>query len=372
MKKRYILLILPFIILFFCGSEFDYEDTIEKQIESAGESGFSENIPEETKETLDKIGISGIDFESLSALSFEDILILVWESFVDQIKEPFSAIVAITAAGIICAVTECFYDEFSQSKTVINVVSSISAASCILMPMKNLITYSCDVINECSDFMISFIPVYSSAVTAMGYISSATGFRTLMLGVSTVISRLANEIIVPLICIYFALCIAGTVSDLDVGSISKTVKSFAVWVLTLSMTVFSGIMGLGTLITSSADSTVSKTTKFLIGSSIPVVGGTISDAFATVRSCLGVTKNILGVYAIIVIAVIFLPPIISLICWRICLSISSGIGSVLGNKNLSGLLSSASCVMGIMLGLVAVTAVMFIFSVTIMLMMAGG
>lgn len=372
MKKRCVFLILPLLLIFLSGFDSDSANIIEKQLETAENSGITEGLSERTKDTLEEIGISGIKIDFLENLSFSDIFDLLKSGFIKQIKEPVYAMAAIIASGIICAAAECFYDEFSQSKNLINAVSAISAASCILLPMKNVISFSGEVINECSDFIFSFVPVYSYAVTSAGYISSAVGFRSLMLGASAVISNLANEIVVPLICIYFALCIAGSVSDLNIEKIAKSVKSFAVWVLTLSVTVFSGIMGLGTIVSSSADGAFSKTAKFLIGSSIPVAGSVVSDALSTLKGCMVVAKNLLGVYAIVVIAAIFLPPIISLVCWRICLSFSEGINSVLGNKNLSGILSSASCVMGIMLALVSLVAVMFIFSITIMLLTAGG
>ena len=369
MKKKFIYIVI--IIFAFMLSGSYYEEAIGEQLEIAEESRFSDALSDDVLEMLKKIGIDGLDAEKLASLSFADILKLVAESFILKIKEPFYAAVTVTAAAILCAVIQSLCENFSQTGTVINAVSALSAAATVLVPMKNIITSAAEVIRECSDFMLGFIPVYSSVITASGYVSSATGFRTLMLSAVTVISRLAGELMVPLICIYLAMCIAGAVSDIDISGISKAVKSFAVWVLGALMTVFSGIMGLGTLITSSADSAFSKTVKFLIGSAVPVVGSTVSDALSTVKSCLNVTKNVLGAYAIIVIAVIFLPPIISLVSWKICLSVSSGIGGIFGNKNLSGLLSSASAVMGIMLALVVITAIMFIFSVSIMLMTGG-
>ena len=115
-----------------------------------------------------------------------------------------------------------------------------------------------------------------------------------------------------------------------------------------------------------------KTAKLFVGTTVPIVGGTVSEALTTIKSCLEITKNILGSYGVVVIAVIFLPAIVSLLSWKICLSVSSIISGILENKSLSALLSSASSVMGIMLALVVITAVMLIFSVSIMLLTGGG
>ena len=369
MKRKF--LIILFIFCFFLSGSY-YEENIEKNLNYAEKSGFMNEISGETDALLKKIGIDGLNPETLSSISAKDILVLVAESFVSKIKEPFKSILTVTAAAIICSVAGSFCENFSLTGNVLNTVSTLSAAAVFLIPVKNIIVSSSAVIEECSNFILGFVPVYTSAIIASGYISSGAGFRTMMLGTVTIISKLSGEIIVPLICIYLALCVAGSVSDINIGEISKSVKNFAVWLLGITMTVFSGIMGLGTLISSSADSAFSKTTKFLIGSAVPIVGSTVSDALSTLKGCLGVTKTVLGTYAIIVIAAIFLPPIISLFSWKICLSISSGIGEFFGSKSLSGLLSAVSSVIGIMLALIVVTAMMFIFAVSIMLMAGGG
>lgn len=364
MKEKIVILVLIFAF-FFSGS---YSETVEKQLKTAEKSGFTDALSEETIGFLRKIGVDGISSEKLASLSFMDIANLVFQSFLSKLKEPFKAILSVTACAIICFVMQNLCENFSQTGKVVKAVTAVSVSSIILMPMRNVIQYSSDVIEECSNFMLGFIPVYSSAIVASGNISSAVGFRTLLLSASTVLSRLSSEIILPLICVYIAMCVVSSVSDVNIGEISKTVKNFAVWILTAATTVFSGILGLGTLISSAGDNTFSKTAKLVIGTAIPIVGGTVSDALSTVRGCLEITKNILGAYAIVAIAAIFLPAIVSLLSWKICLSISSGIGDAFGNKSLSSMLSAASAVMGIMLALIAMTSIMFIFSVSIMLM----
>ncbi len=369
MKYRIIFFII-ILSVFLSGSS--YEDILDKQLDSAKESGFEDFVPEETENILKSIGIDNFDYESISEITFSDMVNLILENFYQKIKEPFKAIFTIFSAALACSVIQSFSENFRYTGTIANVVTTLLSASIFLLPIKEIIIYSVKVIEECSNFMLAFIPVYSSAVAASGYVSSATGFHSAMLAAVTIISNISGNIIAPLICIYLSLCIAGSVSDFDIGEIAKTVKNFAVWVLVGLMTVFSGIMGLGTLVSSTVDGNFSKTAKFLIGTAVPVVGSTISDALSTIKGCLSLTKNVLGIYAVIVIAAIFLPPLISLVSWKICLSFSSGLGSILGNKNLSSLLSSVSSVLGILTALVTVTAIMFIFAVSIMLMTGGG
>lgn len=369
MKK--ILICFLIIAAAFVLSGSYYEENISEQLEIASESGISDAVPEEAADLLKKIGIDGIDAKPLSTLSFKDIFILIAKSLSQKIRQPFYAIITVMAAGILCTLVQNLGESVGRTGTVYNTVCTLTVAVSVIIPMKEVISSTARVIEECSNFMLAFVPVYSSVITASGYVSSGIGYRTLMLGAVTVISRIAGEIVAPLICIYLAICIAGIASPVDIGGISKCVKNFAVWVLGASMAVFSGIMGLGSIVSVSADGAGYKAAKFIVGSTVPVVGGAISDALAAMKGCLLMTKNVLGAYAILVTAAIFIPSIISLLSWKICLSVGAAVGDMCGNKTLSSLLASSSSVMGIMLALLITTGAMFIFSLAIMLM-AGG
>lgn len=370
MKNKIFVLYILLFSFFLCGAAFE-NDLVDKQFSALEKYENTSALSEETKEILSAIGIEEADAEKILSFSLKDLIKLVCESLIHKIKEPIKAIASVTAAVLICSLIKNFCEDFSAAGKIVNFSAVIAVSCAIMLPLKNVIEYSAKVIEESSDFMLGFIPVYSSAAVSCGNVSSAVSYRTLMLGTATAISQLSSEIVMPLISIYFAMCIAGSVSDLNIGEISKYFKNFSVWILGASMTVFSGILGLGTLISSSADSSFNKTAKFLIGSAVPVVGSTISDALTTLKGCLSVTKNVFGIYGIIVTAAIFIPPIISVISWKICLSAASAVCGIAENKELCGLLKAASYVMGIMLALLVSISIMFIFSVAVLLM-AGG
>lgn len=366
--KKLILTILIFIFpLFLCGASLE-DKFIEEQTELINDF----NLSDETSEILNKLGIDNVTSEEILSLSFYDFIILLAEAARSRISEPFKAVFTIFAAALICVVIHNFCDNFKQTGPVINAVSALAVSSSVLIPVKDVFISASKVIEECSDFMLGFIPLYSSVTASCGYISSAAGYRTLMLGAVTAISRLSSEIVLPLTSIYLAMSIAGSVSEVNIGEISKSFKNFSVWLLGISMTVFSCILGLGTLVSSSADSTFYKTAKFLIGGTIPVVGSAVSDALSSLRGCLTLTKNIFGIYGIIVTAAIFIPPLISVLSWKICLSAAASLCGISDNKSLSNLLCSVSSVMGILLALLVTIGIMFIFSVAILLMTGGG
>lgn len=369
MKK---IIIIPLLILCVFLSGSYYDEQIDVQLSEAEKSGFSDTLPEYANELLEKIGIEKLDANNLSNINFNDIITLIFESISAKINEPLKAVVSVTAAGIVCSVVSILFGESGKNSSIISAVASLSAASVFLIPIKELVASTSETIGECSDFMLAFIPVYSSSLAATGYLSSAAGYRTMMFGTVTAISQIASEIISPLMLVYLAICISGSVSGIDTEELSKSVKNFAVWIIGTIMAVFSGVMGINTLISSGTDGALSKTAKFIVGSVVPIVGSTVSDAISTVKSCLIITKNFLGIYAILAIAAIFLPILMGLFIWKICINISSFITKIIGNKELSSLLTSVSAVLGIMLSLVIIIGIMFIFSVAIILMTGGG
>ena len=87
------------------------------------------------------------------------------------------------------------------------------------------------------------------------------------------------------------------------------------------MTVFTGFLSIQSVIGKAADNMTVKTTKFFVGSMVPVVGGALSEALTTVTAGIGMLKSTAAMWCVIVLAIILLPTIIELFLWRIVLSL---------------------------------------------------
>ncbi len=365
MKKIVFALLIVLISVFLSGS---FYEKVDSNLEKINESEIINGVSEETLEILEELGIDEISIEAVSNLSFEKIFEKIKYYFVSSIKFPFYSISSVLIVGILCVILQNSGGFSNQIKSVYSIVSALAVSSTMILPIKNVIVSVSEVIKECSDFMLSFIPVYSSALISAGYVSSAVGYRTLLLGAVTIISKISSNVIVPFVCIYLGLSISDSISSINLGQVAKYIKDFTVWILGLLMAVFSGVLGLGTLIASSVDKIGSKAFKFVVGSAVPVIGGTISDMLLTLKSCLVLTKDVLGTYSIIVIAVIFVPLLVKTIAWKVSLSLGGILGDLLDNKNMSDIFRASSSVMGIMLALVVTVLIMMIFSVAIMLL----
>lgn len=357
MKKRVLLFSAIVFAVFLSGSYFDSEQSILGGI-------ASEYLPKELVTVAEDYGI-----ENAEDMTFKQLGSAAIEKARESARLPVKSVAAIAAAVLVCAVLKCI-DEKSCGK-ICETVCVLAVCASILIPVKDVLQSSVETIKHCSEFMLGFIPVYSSAILAGGYVTSASGYGSAMLAVTTAVARIAGELLAPLICIYISLCIAAVVSPVKFGGLPKAVKDMALWIIGVVMSVFSGIMGLGTLVITSSDSVTAKAAKFVMGSAIPVVGSVLSDALETFKGCISITKNTVGIYGIIVLVLIFVPQIISLFIWKICFSAGDFVAKIFESSSVSSLLSSASSVITIMLALVFTVLAMFVFSVTVMLMSGG-
>lgn len=95
-------------------------------------------------------------------------------------------------------------------------------------------------------------------------------------------------------------------------------------------TLFVGMLSLQTVIGSGGDTLLLKASKFLAGSMIPVIGGTISDALGAAKGCVQLLKGAVGSFGILVAVLTFLPALLQVGMWYLSLKASAWVSSMLG------------------------------------------
>ena len=78
-------------------------------------------------------------------------------------------------------------------------------------------------------------------------------------------------------------------------------------------------------VNSSADTLTAKTARFIIGSSVPVAGGVLSEALGTVTASVTLLKSSVGIYGAAACAAILLPLITELLMWRAGAVVNAGV-----------------------------------------------
>ena len=138
------------------------------------------------------------------------------------------------------------------------------------------------------------------------------------------------------------------------------------------MSIFAALLTLQGIIATAGDTAGTKAVKLAISSFVPLVGSAISDAYQTVYSCMKLLKSGIGVFAVIGIALVFVPVIIDCVLWIMTINVCASISDIFGMKNQSILLRSCGKVIGTLLAILFSCVVVFIISTAIILMLASG
>ena len=152
-------------------------------------------------------------------------------------------------------------------------------------------------------------------------------------------------------------CVGG---GLDLSGLAAVLRKWSKWLLGFSATVFTALMTLQGTFTQSADTVALKTGKFLLGSSIPVVGRAVSDAMGGVLAGMKLLKGTAGFAVVAVVVALFAPVLIQCFLYGAVFAAGGMVATATGAGRSAKLFSGlADCV-----GLYASMAFFFSFVVT--------
>lgn len=314
--------------------EYDSEsDLFENQLAASGARELLDNLPNDAQELMNGTGITDIDYQQLLSLSPGEFFKQVWQMAMQRIKLPLTVFCSVLGTILLCALLDSLKTALWEGtiSSVFSAVAVVCVAGSITAPIVDCITYTVRSIHGCSNFILTFIPVFSSVVTVSGQPVTATTYTAFLFAACQVVSQIVGNTLVPLMGIYLAFCIAGSLSSgIQVTAVAKAIKSIVSWTLGLLLTLFVGLMSLQTMVASGSDTVAAKAAKFLIGSFVPVVGGALSDAFAATQGYLRLLRTTVGAFGIIVALVTFLPVFLQTVIWYFTVNITGAVSDMLG------------------------------------------
>lgn len=367
-KKIAILaLLLPCFTFSVCAAEADSEDFYRKQYELSGAETLSDSLPKETREFLAENGIEPTNESALSSVSAENVFSHIFAFLKSGAKAPLAAGVSILGIILISAAVSGLRLKGSAGTAAI-CAAALSSAAVISAPMLSVISACISAMQGCAVFMTAFIPVFAAITAASGNTVSSASMSSLLLGASQAVTYIADFVVVPLIGGYAAISLAASVSPvISRSGIADGLKKLSFWIMSLTTTVFVGILGIQTAVGSASDTLSLKTAKFIIGTSVPVAGTALSEALGTVTASIGMLKSGVGIYGVIACCAIFLPLAAELLIWRIVLNLTACASDLLSLEKISALLRCADTVMSVINGIIMLTCAMFVISLGIVL-----
>lgn len=360
--RKFITFFLAILALFLLNSkvfaeEFDY-----------GREELVEALPDEAREFLDNEGITP---ESPRVFSFGEALKGAWEILKKQAGKPLRMLCGLCGVVLFCALSESLA-EAGNLKTALSVVGVLCGAGIAAAAMYEALEDSLTVISAAANFMLVFIPVLTGISAALGHTLTAAAVNSAILGGTQLFSQLAANFLAPFCGAILGVSTAGAVHpQLKLDKLAEVIKKIVVWALSLVMTIFMGVLSLQTAVSAASDNAAIKTAKFVVSQGVPLVGGTVSDAVNTLQGGILILKSSVGVYGIIAVAVMIVPVLASLICYKAAALAAEGLAEMFGLKELAALFKSFGAVITIITALVICVLLINTIAGAIVLKMTG-
>ena len=288
----------------------------------------------------------------------------------ELLDEPLRLLGTLIGMVVLCAVLGAMRQNGTVSgmDDPFGVVAAASALVLLGEPVFGCVERTVQSLRECSLFVMSFAPVLSGILIAGGSPASAGAYNLMLYFVSQLLAELASKTLLPLLGVYLALCILSPLAPfLQVGQLTRAIHRLTCWGLGVLTTLFVGILSLQTVIGSGGDGILLKTSKFLVGSFVPVIGGTLSDAMGAARSCLHLMKGLVGSLGMAVAVLTFLPVLIEVTGWYLMLHTAAWAAQMLDCSRMSGVLRSVASAFSILLALVVCFGLLVLVSTTMVL-----
>lgn len=374
MNRKLKWLIVPVFIVFLLYM-FTYtcfaEDSSESGVTEQAQAVFSEllsSLEEETKEALSEIGIDDADYTQLLSLSPKRVVDAILELITGKMSEKLKAVGFVCALLVLSAVLEGFAQPGSTMHSVFSVFTTLLIVVSLLLPVSESLVQAFSAMELSSNFLLAYIPAFAGVISMSGKPLSSAAYSSVMIGLSNLLAQCNVKVFLPVVQVFFSLNIASSVQPkYAFNSLVAFFKKAVTVLLGFSATIFTGLLAIKGSLASAGDSVAVRGVKMLVGSAVPVVGSALSDAYTSVLGSITLIQNAVGIFGIVVFALMHVPVILDLLLWYLALSFTASVSEALGQKQAATLLNGIASTASLVNTLVIFTAFILIISTGIML-----
>lgn len=337
-------------------------------------SALYDSLSDDVKQSLENIGINGIDSNELSQISFGEVVNEIVKLAGENSAGPLKAVISLTALLLICSLLSSYKNSLSSELSSSLGIAAVLCATCTAaLPVIEVISDMSTVVKTASSFMLAFVPVMVMIMSSTGHAVSGASYYAMMIGAGEGVGQLSSKVIVPFLNMFLGVSVTASVcSESKLTGITSIISKAVKWVLGFVMTVFTAVLSFKQMITTSVDDVSTRAVRFTLNSFIPIVGSALSDAYKTVQGSVNLLKSGLGIFVIVSIAFVFLPIILNSFLWIFTLSAGKLLAEILGINQVKDLLEGVGTVLSTLLAIVLCIMSVYIISTALVLLMGGG
>ncbi|WP_298654356.1 hypothetical protein [uncultured Eubacterium sp.] len=345
MKKTAIFLcaLLLFLLIPVSSYSMDYsEEEYNKTLSSYDLSSFEEELDADTYKMLDELGVLDFSYESITGLSFNDIVGLLKSLFQKKAELPIKSSVTVLIFILLSAFLQSLKAESDDSVNMIySTATALLVATVVLVKLTSTVSLASMAISVASNFVYAFIPVFCSIVVASGGITTGFSTNTTLLILAQGLSFISSNVFMPIVNCYLALGVTSSLRyELNLDKLLSSVKKIITTCISFVSGVFVSVLSVKTAVAGRADMLGLRSIRFAINSVVPVIGSSISEGLLSIQAYSSLIKSSVGIVGVMAVVLVFLPSIIEVVLWRISLTLCVIVSDIFGDKSVSAVLNA--------------------------------
>lgn len=375
MSKNKILKIVVIIVIFFSSFRYvqavDLQDLIKTQEDSLGITDFIQESNKYTEDVFSAGDLQNLFNEALSGkIDNKKILRIFIQVFGKEVKNTITIFASIILIIIINSILNCI-TEGLENKSISQIaffVQYILIVTIILTNFSNIIDSIKVAVNNMTDFCNMLIPIMMTLIISTGSITTASLIQPIIVFMISLMANFINNVAIPIVLISTALGIISKISDkVQIDRLAKRLKSSAIWIIALIMTIFVTVVSANGSLSGKVDAVAAKTAKTAVSNLVPVVGKILGDSMDSVLSCGSILKGAVGLVATIVIIAISITPIVKLLLLMAIYYIGAAVCEPIADKKIVSLLDQMGDTFKILFAILCSMSVMIIIGLTLII-----
>jgi stage III sporulation protein AE len=176
-------------------------------------------------------------------------------------------------------------------------------------------------LNTVSSFTQALSPVLITFLASCGAQGSINNLAPSTVLLSSTLVEIAVKIVFPLILMGCSVsCVNSVLPGEKLKGITDLFKNISSWIIGIVFTVFAGVVAIQGVISGFSDGISIRSIKYALSSSVPVIGGSISESFSMVLLSGYTLKSAAGIMGMIIIAGIIIIPVLNIFAYIILLN----------------------------------------------------
>ena len=370
----FVLLIIVFSIgIVHCDGLGALLDEQMELIEIEQMQDIADRISGESDNVLPRLSIRDViksSFGKGTSFSTKELMRNIGRFAAAELMVSITLLGKIIILSVFCAVFQNLHSGF-QSESVGRIAYSICYIMIIILAMQSfsVVSKTCiDTINLIVTSMQSLLPILITLLLSIGGITSSALLQPIVFTSLTVIVTFIKNVVIPMVIFSSILSIISNISEkIRISKLADLIRGIAIALLGIILTVFTGVVTIQGIATSSVDGVMAKTAKFTVDNFIPIIGDFLSEALDTIIGCTLLIKNGVSIVGLLMLIFIMILPIIKILAVFLSYKLGAALIQPIIDDGLVQSLNDISNSVFVLLCCMASVGVLFFIAITIIM-----